>query len=108
MTVVIGLMPITYQPFSGLSFALRLVGRLGLIALVAVALGRLAAFQWPTTTAAALAIGGLGIAIALHHTAWAASSRTVMYLWPGVAAAGCGLIFAISVWFGSSVAAHIP
>lgn len=108
LTVGVGLLPITYEPFVGPRFVFRLFVRVGLIVLGVLALGSLGAALWSTTAAAALAIGVLGIAIGVHHSVWAAANSNVMFLWPGVAAAGCGLTFADAIWSGPSLAAHSP
>jgi len=102
LTVSIGLIPISYEPFAGRQTVVRLLFRIGLIALGALALGVVGELVWPRSTAAAVALGTLGIAIAIHHAVWAAASGAAMFLWPGVAAAGCGLLLG-GVWYEQRV-----
>lgn len=64
------------------------------------------ALRWSEAAASSAVLLSLGLALGVHHATWARSVRQPMFLWPGVAAAGCGLMFASILWIHHTGTAH--
>jgi hypothetical protein len=102
MTVIVGLVPASYEPRLHHSVLLRLGIAVGSSLVLALIAGSIASRLWSPTAGLAAAAGMGGLAILPHHAYWAVAARWPMVLWPGVASAGSGLLV------GSTLLGHGP
>ena len=105
---MVGLMPATYQPSIGRGALRRLGIGLGSALLLGAGAGLLASLGWSARIGVSVGLVAVGVVVLVHHALWALSSRRMMFLWPGIAAAGSGVLFgSVLVSSGSLVAQPI-
>ena len=108
ITSMVGLMPATYQPSIGRVALRRLAIALGSALVLGAGAGLLASLGWSARVGVSVGLVAVGIVVLIHHALWAWSSRRLMFLWPGIAAAGSSVLFgSVLVSSGSLVAQPI-